>query len=386
MGVFVGVSIYLTMRTMRASKADVKTSSLFSKLSVAVLAAFIALPIHAAQTVGQAIASYDSLIGNYNLITFGNATIRNYGDTNGGLAIGGNLYISGGVIANTASIGSSTSPTLYVGGGLYQANGSNYSKQNGNLVDSNGIELKLNSGFSSVKSFGSVSAPSSWGNVSASSLSSWVNPTTKKSEFSSISSTLASASVTGSIAVSNNSLRFSSSVTNGVAVFDLNANYLTGNYYNSSYFSSISFDVSSSTTIVINVINGDGKTLFDSSSINFTGSSSTYDSLLWNIVDDTSSSNDSITFGTGEFYGSILASTYTVYNSSNTKLDGQIVADSIVYNNQCGSANELHYTPFEPPSEDLPPTPEPSTYGLIGAAACLAIVGLRRWHKERKAA
>jgi len=41
---------------------------------------------------------------------------------------------------------------------------------------------------------------------------------------------------------------------------------------------------------------------------------------------------------------------------------------------------------YNPPEGDLPPTPEPSTYGLLGAALCLGFAGFSRWRKQRKAA
>jgi len=341
---------------------------------------------HAQLTKAQGVTQYDSLIGNYNLITFGDAYIHNYGDTEGALAVGKNLYIDGGVIASKQTSASS-SPTLYVGGTLKQTNSKKFGNPHDNLVDSAGKELQLKSGFSSVGNFAGAAAPTSWHNVKANTLTSWVNPTKEQTAFSNISSSLASAGTTGAIKVVGQALTFTPTITNGVAIFNLDMSLMNGNYYNQFYFSSVSFNIASGTTYVVNVLNGNGKTLFDSTSINFSGSG--YDNLLWNIVDTKGTTNDNITFGSSEFYGSILASTYTVYNSSNTKINGQIVANSIYYDYKgCQSANELHFTGFDVniPEGDLPPTPEPSTYGLIGAVFCLGFAGFSRWSKQRATA
>jgi choice-of-anchor A domain-containing protein len=141
------------------------------------------------------------------------------------------------------------------------------------------------------------------------------------------------------------------------------------------------FDVAASTTYVINVKGWDGHTLFDTNTIHFVNNGE-LDNVLWNIVDDTGSSQDNVTFGTGDFYGSILAPTYKVYNASGSRIDGQIVANCFDYNNS-GVADELHFIGF---NADLPPTPEPSTYGLLGAVFCAGLAGFSRWRKQRAAA
>ena len=74
--------------------------------------------------VTNALYTVDQTIRNYGLISFGDASFTNYGDTWGPLAVGGNLTLSGaGAIAQKSELfGSSSDPTLYVGGNLSMNN------------------------------------------------------------------------------------------------------------------------------------------------------------------------------------------------------------------------------------------------------------------------
>lgn len=359
----------LTVKRPILFKNPVNISSLIRRLSIV---AWAATSIHAA-TPDQAVYKYDSLISNYNLITFGDATIRNYYDTEGALAVGGNLCIDGGKIAANYPIGSANSPTLYVGGKLFQGDGSKFKTANGKLIGNNGVYLSLGSGFSTI--VGKNVAPTT---ISGQPLpKNWLNPTLQKNQFLDISNTLSLAVANSSITQANNKLTFNSGISSGVAVFKLDLSL--AKYKNLSNLD-IEFDGNADTTYVVDVTNSNGSTLFNSNSIHFVHNNN-LDNILWNFVDDSRSSNDHVTIGSTDFFGSILAPTFTVSNTATARINGQVVADSFNYNGQCLSdSHELHYIGFE---ADLPPTPEPSTYGLIGAVFCTGLVGVRRWRKNR---
>ena len=85
------------------------------------LIALGSLSVLSAQTlVESALATVNTGMRNYGLISFGNATFTNYGDTWGPLAVEGNLTLSGsGSIAQQpGKFGLTSDPTLYVGGQL----------------------------------------------------------------------------------------------------------------------------------------------------------------------------------------------------------------------------------------------------------------------------
>lgn len=367
-----------------------KTYSFRSKLSLALLTAAGALPLNAALTVNQAIDNYDALIRDYNLITFGDATIRSFGDVEGGLAIGGNLNIDGGEVATKSTFANGaayTDPTLYVKGSL---------NVNGTLKLQNGFAStpavpsgwswtgsstnKLKNG-SSVR-LDEINSPSTKANIdprSASLNPNW-NFANLKTQFIDISTTLKNANTSGKFEVVGQTLKLSPIVSgqHGAIVFNFDMNLLVGNKYNGKSFTNVQFNIADDTNYIVNVLNGNYDTLFGfSGGINFNAGSG-YERLLWNIVDAPGVTNDTFTFGNGgQFYGSILAPTYTVKNSGGTAINGQIVANTFDY-----SCDELHFTGFD---SDLPPTPEPSTYGLLGAVFCAGIAGFSRWRKQRTA-
>ncbi len=74
-------------------------------------------------TVGSALMQFDQNVRNYNLISFGDAAFYSYGDTEGGLAVQGNLFLDGGAIAAMPhKFLLNGDPTLYVGGALSVSN------------------------------------------------------------------------------------------------------------------------------------------------------------------------------------------------------------------------------------------------------------------------
>ena len=279
---------------------------------------------HASLTQTQAyndLWEFDQAVGNYNLVTYGNATMNNFGDVEGGLEIGGNLSIGGAAIAtkltSTAVKNSTTTPTLYV---------------NGSITDTSLNSIKLNNGFAALPGMASKTGYS-WNTstdlfkkgsttvlseINSSSPTADVDPRTKNPNvnFSAldvhmgqVSQSLASASATGTVKASSGNLQFIAPVnSSGVVFFDLDMNLLSGNKYNGMSFSNISINVPTNVDFVVNVEHANGKTLFgEGFGINFY--SGTGDSrLLWNIE-----GSGSVTIGNGgAFYGSILAADYNV--------------------------------------------------------------------------
>lgn len=352
---------------------------------------------HASLTTTQAyndLWEFDQTVGNYNLVTYGNATMNNFGDVEGGLEIGGNLSIGGAAIAtkltSTAVKNSTTTPTLYV---------------KGTLTDTSSNSIKLNNGFAALP--GVPSSGYTWNTstdllkkgsttvlseINSSSPTADVDPRTKnpnvnfstqETHMTQVSQSLATATATGTITVSGGNLKFNAPVnSSGVVFFDLNMNLLSGHKYNGVNFSNIEIDVPTDIDFVVNVENASGKTLFgEGYGINF--NSGTGDSrLLWNIEGGSLAHPGTITIGNGgAFYGSILAADYNVYDESNTFINGQVYADSFIGSTygssgcDAGSGTEMHFLGFD---SDLPPAPEPSTYGLAGAALLGGLVFLRR--------
>ncbi|PTY08349.1 hypothetical protein DB347_01840 [Opitutaceae bacterium EW11] len=334
-----------------------------------------ALPC-SALTVDQALAQYDSLLGNYNAIVFGNAALKSgYGDTEGGLVVGGNLYVEGGALnthANTPGL------ALYVGGQLIN----------------NGTELMLNSGYASLPNTSGTWDPATGhltkgGKVVLSTINSsdphkFIDPRSPalnpgfdmaaiKSEFSSLSATFDGLANNGSVSVIGQTLTFQASnpTTHGAIVFDFDASKLSGSTYKGTYFSGISINIANGDNYIINVLNANGKTLFGTG-VNYNPGTNS-DQLLWNFV---GGGNVTLSNG-GGFFGSVLAPKMSVSNGNNTYIQGQLVADQFSL-----AGAELHFTGFEEPY----PTPEPSTYGLIGAGALFGLASWRRWSKRRSTA
>ena len=329
----------------------------------------------AALTVGSALSLFDNDVRNYNLISFGNATFTNYGDTEGALAVGGNLSLNGGAVSTKSTLASD--PTLYVAGKL-SVTGTTYLN-----TGYASISQSTNSGWTwnaqqntlsqSGSVFSTINTSNPLGDIDPrknAAISGW-SFSSVRTDLVTVSQTLASASTNGTISVSSGNLLFTptSSSTHGAIVFTLDLNLLSGSTYNGKSFSNIQLNVPTGDTFIINVVHAkNGSTLFGTG-VNFNAGSG-YDRLLWNFVDTTPTATDeTINLGNGgQFYGSVLAATWNVTNSGSTAINGQVVADTFTCSN-----SELHFTSF-----DELETPEPSTYGLCGAGLLGALVLLRR--------
>lgn len=325
------------------------------------------------ETAGLAVAGFASDAGSYNLIALGGgASFSNYTQTQGGLAVDGNLSVSGGELATDAT--SSGDPTLYVTGTLTLSG-----------------TTKLETGYASLP--GETSAQYTWdattraltssaGKLTAVAATGYAadNPLqnpgpnfnfgTVISQMTEASTSLASAAVDGTISVSSSSLTFTPNATpaaGSTVIFQLDASKISGSTYNSQSFTKVTIDVPTDVNYVINVINAPSSfTLFGSG---VTMKSGTNDSqLLWNIEGTTT-----VTLGGGKFFGSILAPSATVDNGG-ALVSGQVVADAF---NDSGKA--LDFTAFDSAAVVAP---EPAGYALCGAGLCgLAIIAGRRLRK-----
>jgi len=337
-----------------------------------------------AQTAGQqAVASFDQLVRSYNLISLGNASFTSYGDTEGALAVAGNLSLDGGAVATkTPAAGVGPAPTLYVGGNL-TLNGttslnSGYASTPalGGGWSWDGTQARLSGGggvLSTINSSDSLARSDPRGNPAP---TAW-NWTTLADSFKSISATLAAIPPTGTISISGQTLSLLAPVsaqTGDVVTFTLNANLLSGNTYDGQMFSNVQFNVPAGLNFVVNVVNADGKTLFGTGSgINF-NSGSGYDALLWNIVAaDNGGPTPSVSLGNGgQFFGAVLAPSVNLSNAGGTAVNGQVVAANYTH-----SGAELHYTDYTP-TLVFSAVPEPSTWGACGLGLCFLAVVVRR--------
>jgi choice-of-anchor A domain-containing protein len=344
------------------------------RLALSVLAASAAARLQAAAgpSVLQQLETFDTDVRNYNVISFGNSNFTNFGDTQGPLAILGNLYLDGGTVAaQPSNFGVSSDPTLYVTGqltlnGTTQLN-SGYASTPGLTPSAwswNATQKQLTGG-GGVLSSANTSAPdASIDPINNPAPASW-NWTTLASQFGSIASTLAAAPTTGTITVNSQNLIFTApaSPTNGVAVFTLDASKISGNTYDGQTFSNIQINVPTGVTDVINVINASGTTIFGSGA-NFNAGTND-SSLLWNIE-----GSGTVTLGGGQFIGAILAPNAVIDNGSNTAVSGQIVADGF---NDTGA--ETHFTAFAVASVVVP---EPAAFAWGAVGLCGLGIVLRR--------
>gem|GEM_PF-6121716 len=321
-----------------------------------------------AQATVQAVNTFDSLVRNYNLVAFGNASFSGH-SIQGGLAVQGNLTLS-----STPGIGSNygtgADPTLFVGGKLTLKNDSSVStgyvsvnstanshlNVSGNQVTMGGGKLLLNGNSSNPLN---NLPPANW------------NWATIQSQAISISQTLKNAAQTGTIAVNpaKQALTFTSTTTAaGVVVFQLDANKLGQSSYDGiNNVNNIMFNLAPNQTAVVNVINWDGKNLF--SGYNFNDNGNVGGHLLWNF-------NGSGTLRIGnnaDFFGSILAPEADLMkNNSSNRLDGQLIVNNVDY-----SGAQLHFEEFAPIGVLVP---EPSTYALWTIALC----GAGLWWQRRR--
>lgn len=337
-----------------------------------------------AQTTVQAVSDFDTLVRNYNAIVFGNASLTNYGDTWGPLAVEGNLSMNGGVLAaqpNTFTV--SSDPTLYVNGQLSlsgdtQLNSGYASTPNltGTWTFSNDNQRKLSGSGGNLYSANSSDPQANTSPLNNPAPSNW-NWASIQSQATSISSTLAAGTLSGTVSVNNGNqtLTFTANSTDaGVVVFQLDASLLGSGTYNGQHFSNLQFNMGTDQTFAINVINANGTTLFGNG-VNFNDPGNA-DRLLWNIT-----GSGSVSLGNGgQFYGSVLAPLMTVNNANNTAINGQIVADSLSYSNA-----ELHYTGFSPSAASLVGSvlvPESGTWAIWTAALCVGALGWQQWRRR----
>lgn len=358
-------------------------------ITVAVWALAILGAARAHAGAEQAVASLDQLTQGYNLISFGNTTFGgNYGDTQGALAVNGNLTMHGtGQIAEHAGAGAGK-PSLYVTGELNLDSGQYTRLKNGYAYlpnatgtwNSSTKELTKSNGgvYSAINSsdpLGSTdprmtqgSAPWDWASLNTSLVG--------------VSNALAAAASTGTIGVSGQNMTFNANgQTSGVVVFTLDANDFNGTIYdangdgvfdqNNERISNFAVNIPSDMVYVINVVNFGGKTLLDGINANNSGASN--ERLLWNIV-PSNGNTGTVTLGKDGSYfnGSVLAPLVDIKNGQGTAPVGQIIAGSYTHN-----GGELHYADFTTPAS-FSAVPEPGAWGVIGLAGCAVLMACRR--------
>ncbi|MBS0632684.1 MAG: choice-of-anchor A family protein [Verrucomicrobia bacterium] len=329
----------------------------------------------------SAVNSYDSLVREYNLITFGDATFSNYGDTWGPIAIGGNLTLNGGAVAIHSDVSNvSSDPTLYVGGQLNLSNDvqlNNGYASTPNVTGSwtwDSVQKKLSNGSGNLYSVNSTNPLAANDPRTNPGPANW-NMASMQAQAISVSSVLSGLAPTGTVGVNGQQLTFSANNpnTSGVVVFQLDAALLGSGTYNGQNISGIAFNLGADQTAVVNILNANGKTIFGNG-VNF-NDPGVASRLLWNI-----SGTGSVSLGNGgQFYGSILAPQMNLSNANNTSINGQIVAASLSYSNA-----ELHDTAFSPVGVAGVLVPEPTTYALWGAGLCALGLAVRRWRERRK--
>jgi choice-of-anchor A domain-containing protein len=309
----------------------------------------------------------------FNLISLGTTSLSSFSDTQGGLAVNGNLTLdgSGSIATQPGNVGTNSNPSLYVTGslslnstvminsgyaslpGLSQSQWTWNASQD-TLTGSGGAINSTNAGTTRAGDNPITNpGPSGWN---------WSN---ESSSLSTVSTSLADATATGTIGVQGQNLTFTApnGQTTGVVVFSLNANNISGDTYNGQQISNIQIDVPTGLTYVINVIDAGGKTLFGSG-INF-NSGSDDSQLLWNFE-----GSGTVTLANGgDFYGSILAPSATV--STTSIIDGQVASDGFT-----DTGVEMHDDDAFNPT--VVATPEPSTYALWAVAVCACGIAARR--------
>lgn len=327
-------------------------------------------------TAGQAVGAFGGDVGDYNLITLGGgATFASgYGQTEGALAIDGNLSLSAGKVASSDAA-SAGDPSLYVTGTLTLSGTTKLENGYASLPGENTndyswsaskLELTETSGSNKLDSMtttGAYATTSPLGNPGPAGFV-FANEIT---QFNADSAALAAATVNGTITVSSKALTFtpdSTPAAGSTVIFQLDASQISGSTYGGTAFTSLTIDVPNDVNYVINVINAtSGTTLFGSKVTMKSGSND--NQLLWNIE-----GSATVTLGGGNFYGAILAPSATIDNGG-AVVDGQVVANGFD-----DSGKALDFTAFD---SNAVVAPEPATFALWGCGLCgLAIVFRRR--------
>lgn len=332
------------------------------------------------------------IAGDYNEFVFGNSN-RQWVDTHGKVAVGGNLQLNGVAIASQMPTGSGVN--LVVGGNLTATNGTingstvvggnvNYTNPtiNGNLSAGGSVTFNPNSG-GSVNNGGTITYGTSFIKPN------WMNPpavqgsVTQPIDFAAAAATLTALSQ-AQVGANDPTATFQWSQLfftggAGLNVYGITEAMLEG--------ASGGFNINapSGATVIINV-SGQNLSLFNTG-LNLTGGI-TLDRILWNFYEATS-----LTLA-GSWNGSILAtqaSAYANYGGMNGNLivaalhgyGGPATASSLeTHTNFNGQptyfTGTMRPVPTPDPDPDPTPVPEPGTVALFGLGALLAGLSRRR--------
>jgi choice-of-anchor A domain-containing protein len=342
----------------------------------------------------SAVAGPLGIAGDYNEFVIGNSN-RQYVDTHGKVAVGGNLQLNGVAIASQMPTGSSTN--LVVGGNLTASNGTingstivggnvNYNNPtiNGNLSAGGSVTFNPNSG-GSVNNGGTITYGTSFIKPN------WMNPP-------SVQGSVAQPIDFAAAAASLTALSQAQVGTNDLtATFQWSQLFFTGgaglNVYGiteamlEGASGGFNINAPSGATVIINVP-GQNLSLLNTG-MNLTGGI-TLDRILWNFYEATS-----LTFA-GSWNGSVLATQAAAaanYGGMNGNLivaalhgyGGPSTASSLeTHTNFNGQATyfagEMRPvgSPDPDPDPDPDPVPEPGTLALFGLGAMLAGLSRRR--------
>ncbi|MDO9487225.1 MAG: choice-of-anchor A family protein [Sphingomonadaceae bacterium] len=330
------------------------------------------------------------IAGDYNEFVIGNSN-RQYVDTHGKVAVGGNLQLNGVAIASQMPTGSTTN--LVVGGNLTASNGTingstivggnvsyNNPTINGNLSAGGSVTFNPNSG-GSVNNGGTITYGTSFIKPN------WMNPP-------SVQGSVTQPIDFGAAAASLTALSQAQVGTNDLtATFQWSQLFFTGgaglNVYGITEAmleganGGFNINAPSGATVIINVP-GQNLSLLNTG-MNLTGGI-TLDRILWNFYEATS-----LTFA-GSWNGSVLATQAAAsanYGGMNGNLivaalhgyGGPATASSLeTHTNFNGQATYFsgEMRPVGSPDPDPDPVPEPGTLALFGLGAMLAGISRRR--------